>query len=122
MRVDASGRIALNSGAEDLDESLRLILLTAPGERPMRPRFGCRIWDMVYAPINRTTLGEMAHAVRQALAEWEPRIVVEEVRTRPADAEPGQVLIDVDYRVKATNDRRNLVHPFYAIPDEEGRT
>lgn len=128
MRIDGSGRIALNLGGEDMDESIRLILLTAPGERPMRPRFGCRIWNMVYAPMNRTTLGEMAQAVREALAEWEPRIDVESVRVTlghtegPPDANAdGCALITIAYRIRATNDRRNLVHPFYVIPEEEGR-
>lgn len=119
LRVDNAGRLALNGGAEDLDESIRLVLLTAPGERPMRPRFGCRIWELMYSPINHTTMGEMAYAVRQALSEWEPRIVTEDVRVHPDEARQGRVTIDIDYRVRATNDERNLVFPFYVIPEEE---
>lgn len=118
LRVDGQGRLALTSGGDDMDESLRLVIGTAPGERAMRPRFGCAIWELLYAPINATTLGEMAYAVRQALSEWEPRVLVEDVRTYPAPGIDGTVLIEVDYRIRATNDRRNLVHPFYVIPEE----
>ena len=128
-RIDARGRIALASGYGDIEESIRIILMTAPGERVMRPRFGCGIWDFMFAPLHQGTLTGMAFAVRAALAEWEPRIVVEDVTaTRLIDA-PGQrstsdgdgqtaVSIDIVYRVRATNDRRNLVHPFYVIPKE----
>ncbi len=119
LRVDGGGGLALNGGAGDLGESIRLVLLTAPGERPMRPRFGCRIWEMMYSPINHSTLGEMAYAVRQALSEWEPRIVTEDVRVSPDESRDGKVSIEIDYRVRATNDTRNLVFPFYVIPEEE---
>lgn len=118
MRVDASGSIAMTNGAADLDSSVRMILLTAPGERLMRPEFGCRIHELVFEPINPNTLGLMKHAVREALARWEPRITVEDVEVQPDDNAPGCVNIHVGYRVRVTNDRRNLVHPFYLIPQE----
>ncbi|MBT0768204.1 GPW/gp25 family protein [Kineosporia sp. J2-2] len=118
MRVDASGSIALTSGAADLDSSVRMVLLTAPGERLMRPDFGCRIHELVFEPINPNTLGLIRHAVREALARWEPRVAVEEVDVVAAPRVPGLVDIHVGYRVRATNDRRNLVHPFYLIPQE----
>jgi phage baseplate assembly protein W len=118
MRVDQSGSISLTNGAADLDSSVRLILLTAPGERLMRPEFGCRIHELVFEPINANTLGLMRHAVRQALAQWEPRITVEDVDVETDPNTSGLVQIHLGYRVRATNDRRNLVHPFYLIPHE----
>jgi phage baseplate assembly protein W len=118
MRIDAKGRIALAGGADDIAESMRIILMTAPGERPMRPRFGCRIWDHVFAPLNSSTLAAMGFAVRGALAEWEPRIVVEDVRVTRDPETQGAVQVAVGFRVRATNDRRNLVYPFYVIPEE----
>ncbi|MCD5310437.1 GPW/gp25 family protein [Kineosporia babensis] len=118
MRVDASGSIALTRGPVDVDASVRLILLTAPGERVMRPEFGCHIHDLMFEPVNPNTLGLIKHSVREALARWEPRIAVEEVDARPGDEATGQVSIHVGYRIRATNDRRNLVHPFYLIPQE----
>jgi phage baseplate assembly protein W len=118
MRIDARGRVALATGEDDIAESIRIIILTAPGERPMRPRFGCRIWDYLYAPLNAATLGEMGFAVRAALAEWEPRIVVRNVTVTEHPDLIGTVQIEVAYTVQATNDRRNLVFPFYVIPEE----
>lgn len=119
LRVDASGSIALTDGSGDLDDAIRVVLLTAPGERLMRPQFGCRIWDLLFEPVTANLLGLVDRAVRDALAQWEPRIEVLDVTPRQDDDEPGLVLIDLTYRVKATNDRRNLVHPFYVIPHEE---
>jgi phage baseplate assembly protein W len=119
MRVDQSGSIALTSGADDLVTSIRMILSTAPGERVMRPRFGCSIWDMLFEPINANTMGLMAVAVREALGQWEPRIAVEDVVVHPDEADNGRVRIDITYVVRSTNDRRNLVYPFYVIPREE---
>lgn len=116
MGVDASGSIALVGGTDDIDRSLRSIVLTAPGERVMRPNFGCRIWDLVFAPVDENTLGLMAHAVREAVAQWEPRVDLQDVVVTAADQ--GIVHIDIAYRVRVTNDHRNLVFPFYVIPEE----
>ena len=118
MRVDQSGSIALTTGAEELVSAMRMILSTAPGERVMRPKFGCAIWDLLFEPINANTMGLMAVAVYEALGQWEPRIVVDDVAVKPDDADHGRVSIDIAYRVKTTNDRRNLVFPFYVIPRE----
>ncbi len=119
MGVDHRGGIALTDGAEDLDCSLRVVLATAPGERVMRPAFGCKIWDLLFEPVNANTLGLMAQAVREAVAQWEPRVEVDEVDCAPDAEDSALVRIVVTYRVRATNDRRNLVYPFYVIPREE---
>lgn len=84
----------------------------------MRPEFGCRIHELVFEPVDPNTLGLMKHAVREALARWEPRITVEDVSVQPDPAGTGGVWITIAYLVRATNDRRNLVHPFYLIPQE----
>jgi len=119
MGVDHTGSIALTSGPEDLDRSIRVVLATAPGERVMRPQFGCRIWELLFEPINANTLGLMAQATREAVAQWEPRVELEDVQVKPDDREHALVRIAVIYRVRTTNDRRNLVFPFYVIPREE---
>ncbi len=121
IQVDQTGSIRLTGGGPDLDESIRVVLMTAPGERLMRPAFGCRIWDLLFEPITPNLLGLIAEAVRQALAQWEPRIEVEDVLATPDDADLGMVQIQVLYRVRATNDRRNLVYPFYVIPHDAER-
>jgi phage baseplate assembly protein W len=119
MGVNHRGEIALTSGAEDLDCSIRVVLATAPGERVMRPLFGCRIWDLLFEPVNTNTLGIMAQAVRDALAQWEPRVAVQDVAVVPDADDSALVRINVTYLVRTTNDRRNLVYPFYVIPREE---
>ena len=118
LGVDHTGAIGLTTGPADLDRSIAVVLSTAPGERVMRPEFGCRIWELLFEPVNANTIGLMAQSVRQALAQWEPRITVLEVVVQPDPADHGRVDIHVTYEVRTTNDRRNLVYPFYVIPRE----
>src|SRR5215470_11875632 len=81
-RVDATGAIALVRGERELTEAIRLILATSPGERSMRPEFGCAIHDYVFAPADAGTAGQLAYEVRLALDRWEPRIEVQDVSVR----------------------------------------
>lgn len=118
MRVDQSGAISLTAGADDIDASLRMVLITAPGERLMRPKFGCRIWDLLFEPVNANTIGLMAEAVRDAVSQWEPRVTLDDVEIDPDPRDHSRVLINLKYRVRLTNDQRNLVYPFYVIPQE----
>lgn len=118
LRADATGSIALVSGDRELEESMRLILGTSPGERPMRPEFGCRIHEFVFSPSDATTAGRIAHEVRSSLARWEPRIDVLDVDVYPADTDRSTLFIDIRYQERDTNDPRNLVFPFYLIPEE----
>lgn len=119
LRVDQSGSIAMTNGVDDIDSSIRMVLTTAPGERIMRPQFGCRIWELMFEPINANTLGRMGEAVREAIGRWEPRVVLDDVRLDPSGHDNGEVRIEVDYTVRTTNDKRNLVYPFYVIPRED---
>ena len=119
LRVDQSGSIATSSGPSDIDSSIRMILTTAPGERLMRPPFGCKIWELLFEPINANTLGLMSEAVKEAIGRWEPRVTLEDIRLDPSGQHAGEVLIEIDYLVRTTNDRRNLVYPFYVIPRED---
>jgi phage baseplate assembly protein W len=112
MRVDQSGSLAMTAGSDDINSSIRMVLTTAPGERLMRPEFGCRIWELLFEPINANTLGLMSEAVREA-------VTLEDVRLEPAVGSTGEVKIHLDYRIRATNDQRNLVYPFYVIPRED---
>src|SRR4051812_18447097 len=96
-----------------------LILGTAPGERPMRPEFGCGVHDFVFDSIDANTVGRMEVAIRTALDRWEPRIQVRTVEFDLSQAGNGRLTIDIGYTVRATNPERNLVSPFYVIPAEE---
>ncbi|HEU0133107.1 MAG TPA: GPW/gp25 family protein [Mycobacteriales bacterium] len=119
MRTDATGSVALVSREREIEESIRLILSTAPGERPMRPEFGCAIADYVFAPADAATAGQLAFEVRTALDRWEPRIDLDTVLVRFDDADRGVLLIEIRYSIRGANDRRNLVFPFYVIGAHE---
>ncbi|HEY0697598.1 MAG TPA: GPW/gp25 family protein [Micromonospora sp.] len=116
VRVDATGSIALVRGEREVVESIRLILGTAPGERPSRPEFGCAIHELVFAPADAAIAGRIAYQVRVALERWEPRIVLDDVLVDFAEAHRGTLYIDLRYRIRGDNDPRNLVFPFYVIP------
>jgi phage baseplate assembly protein W len=118
IRTDSTGSIALVSHEQELEESIGLILGTAFGERPMRPEFGCGIHEYVFAPADATTAGRIAHEVRASLERWEPRIDVVDVVVSYGGDQNGTFYIDIDYVARDTNDRRNLVFPFYVIPSE----
>lgn len=116
--VDARGRIALARRERDIEEAITMILLTAKGQRVMRPEFGCRIHELVFAPNDATTEGLAIYYVEEALAMWEPRIEVLNVNAAPDSAAPERLLIEIEYEIKATYDRRALVFPFYRIPGD----
>ena len=118
LRVDRTGGLALVSGSDDINEAITLILSTAPGERPMRPNFGCGIHDYVFETLDPYVLGRLEIEIRRALDRWEPRIRVVSVDFDVSGADRGELLIDIAYTLKPTNDIRNLVYPFYVIPEE----
>lgn len=118
MRVGSTGSLAFTSGAGDVEKSMRVIIATAPGERPMRPEFGCKIWELLFEPINGNTLGLMEEAVREALTRWEPRAETTDVDVTVVDPSTGVVSIAIAYKIASTNESRNLVYPFYMIPGE----
>src|SRR5262252_5709083 len=119
VRTDATGRIALVSHEREIGESIRLILGTAFGERPMRPDYGCAIHDYFFSSVDSELAGRIALAVRSALLRWEPRIEVQDVRISFDPDNPAPIYIEIRYSVGDTNDPRNLVFPFYSIPPEE---
>ena len=119
LQVDRAGGIALASGHDDIQQALQLILGTAPGERPMRPEFGCGVHDFVFDSIDAETIGRMETEIRSALDRWEPRVEVEKVDFELDDVQRGELTIVIGYRVRATNHKRNLVYPFYVIPAED---
>ncbi len=120
VRVSGSGGIAMSSGHEEIQESIRIILGTSPGERPMRPDFGCRIHELTFAPTTGETIGLARHYVEEALGWWEPRIDVVDVIVEgdQAFASGARLLVSIRYEIRATKDERTLVYPFYLIQDE----
>lgn len=118
LRTDPTGRMALVSREQEIEESIRLILGTALGERPMRPEFGCAIHDYVFENADAETAAKVAAAVRASLRRWEPRIDVNDVLVSFDTISANTIYIDIRYSVGESNDPRNLVFPFYVIPAE----
>ncbi|WP_416978244.1 GPW/gp25 family protein [Streptomyces sp. T028] len=111
---DDPGRgILLTGGPEAIRQSIRMILGTAPGERVMRPDFGCGIHDAVFDTNDATTAGRVSRSVREALTRWEPRIDVLDVHAAPDPEDRHSLLIEINYRTRSNNSRFNLVYPFY---------
>jgi phage baseplate assembly protein W len=119
LQVDARGALALAAGEDDIEQAIGLILGTAPGEREMRPEFGCAVHDLVFDTIDAAMIGRLETAIRTALDRWEPRIELMEIDFDLSEVVEGRLLITLAYRVRATNQQNNLVYPFYVIPEEE---
>jgi len=119
LQVNPQGGIALASGERDVEQAIRIILSTAPGERVMRPEFGCRIHELVFAPHDAATESLVVYYVEEALVQWEPRIDVQEVDVSADPGRDGALLVEIKYRVKDTHDERSIVYPFFLSGEEE---
>jgi phage baseplate assembly protein W len=119
LQISQQGGIALASGLNDIEQAIRIILSTVPGERVMRPAFGCRIHELIFAPNNATTHGLVAYYIEKALEQWEPRIEVQDVTVLMDPAQDGVLLVTIDYRPKDAHDERSIVYPFYLAGEVE---
>lgn len=117
LNVNSRGHLALTTGSENIDQSIQVILETMPGERVMRPYFGCRIWELLFAPNNAETRAMAAHYVKQALAFWEPRIEVQQVLVESAN-DSGALQVVISYVIKNTHDPRSIIYPFFLMGEE----
>lgn len=109
-----TGHIAAAEYEEDIRQSIFIILETVPGERVMRPDFGCGIHELVFASMDSTTLERVRSLVQEALRRFEARIEVLAVDVDPvAAATDGRLMVELEYRVRLTNQAGNLVFPFY---------
>jgi uncharacterized protein len=113
VTLDGRGGVAAVGLEDAVRQAVWIVLSTAPGERAMRPDFGAGLADLVFAPNTPATHGLVASAVRDALVDWEPRIDVLDVAVTADPAQPTRLLVEIDYAVRATNSRFNLVYPFY---------
>jgi len=110
---DRSGRLGYVSREDNVGQSLLILLQTALGERAMRYDFGCRAPELVFAPGSVRYLRLLEETVRDAVRDWEPRVVLDDVRAEVDLEDETRVVVFVDYRVRRTNTRQNLVFPFY---------
>jgi phage baseplate assembly protein W len=118
VRVNQRGGIQIARQEQDIAQAIIIILMTRKGERKMRPTFGCDIHELIFAPLDANTFGLAAYYVRDSLEMWEPRITVEDVVAFPDPEDTARMIINITYIIRATNDERNLVFPFYTIPEE----
>ena len=119
VRTDSSGKIKLVTGNDDIEQAIHIILETSPGERVMRPLFGCRAKEMVFDSIRPETMTMMADAVQEALTMWEPRIFVRNVDVSRDPKVDTALVCSIDYEINTTHDNRNIVHPFYIDKEPE---
>jgi phage baseplate assembly protein W len=111
--ASAFSDVAMVAGERDIGESLFILLSTAQGERVMVPTYGCDLHRFVFAKLSTGMMTEIADMVATAILRWEPRIDVIAVDVAGDADEPAMVRINIDYRVRRTNVRSNLVFPFY---------
>jgi phage baseplate assembly protein W len=117
IKVNAKGGLNWSEGPERIQDAIWLIVKTVPGERVMRPQFGAGVDDYVFRNNSPATRAELALAIKSALVKWEARIDIETVRVDPVAGEESQVLVAIEYRIRATNQLFNVVYPLYL---EEG--
>jgi phage baseplate assembly protein W len=119
LQISSTGGMAMSEGADNIEEGVHCIIGTAVGERVMRPTFGCRIHDFVFHPNSPSTCGMVAFYVKEALQKWEPRIVDIEVSATADEDNESMMLVEVRYRISATNVDRNFVYPFYLRREQD---
>lgn len=118
LQVNPRGEVSLVTGVTDIEQAIGIILGTIPGERVMRPEFGCRAWELIFSPNNAATQSLLVLYVRQALEFWEPRIELTNVEVESDPNEPSALLVEIQYEIKATHDQRSIVYPFYIMGEE----
>ncbi|MET0266847.1 MAG: GPW/gp25 family protein [Duganella sp.] len=109
----AGGQVAMVSGADDIRQSLHILLSTAPGERVMRPEFGCGLKNHVFEHVGYGTIVQMKELIERAILFFEPRITLDRIEISDRDIASGRLDIDLQYTVRMTNTRSNMVYPFY---------
>ena len=113
LRIGPDGSFRMSAYEDDIKEAIGIILYTAAGERVMRPDFGCGIHERVFDSINGATLAAIETDVKEAMIKYEPRIEVLEVTVSANDADSGKLVIQLDYKVRETNNAFNYVYDFY---------
>ncbi len=117
-RITPYGEVSLSEGNDEIEEAITIILSTTPGERPMRPDFGCDLSRFVFGVANTETAALIAQEVKSSVARWEPRVDMKSVDVLYDTDEPNTLFLELQYVVKGSNDPRNLVFPFYVIGRE----
>jgi uncharacterized protein len=118
LRVTNRGNLALSAEERSIDECVRIVIGTSPGERVMRPDFGCRVHELIFHPNNNNTASMASFYVEEALVKWEPRIKDVKVEAFPDPSAENILQLSISYRVISTNYTNNMVYPFYLRKEE----
>jgi uncharacterized protein len=111
LQLTPAGRIDMVEDEDAVHQSILMLLATSPGERVMRPEYGCLLRRVIFSPNDDTTAGLAIHYVRSALERWEPRVDVLRVDARVDADDPGRLEVVLDYRVKTTQAVQTLRVP-----------
>jgi len=118
LQVNPRGELSLVTGSTDIEQAIGIILGTIPGERVMRPNFGCRAWELIFSPNDADTQTLLVLYVRNALEFWEPRITLNDVNVNTDINNESALLVEINYEIKTTHDQRSIVYPFYIMGEE----
>lgn len=114
VQIDpATGRVGMSEMEQDIKESIYILLATAPGERVMRPEFGCGIHDLVFSSMSTVTMGLFESRIREAINRWEARVDILKLEVFTKDPAKGKLEINLHCQIRDTNTEFNLVFPFY---------
>lgn len=111
--LSTEGHAVMSDEEQDVAEAILILLLTRPGERVMHPRFGCALRDHVFEPINDETAAGIEHTIERAILFFEPRIRLIDVNVTIQDWFEGKFQVNLDYEIRQTNARNNIVIPFF---------
>lgn len=110
---DIRGAVSMSGYEKSVEESIRIILGTTPGERAMRPEFGCRINEILFSPNSSRTVSLAVHYIEEAIVKWEPRVILKKVSGEQDTDNPSKVNINISYEIRSVNTFFNMVYPFY---------
>lgn len=113
VAVDVTGSVAFSSYEKSIEESIRIILSTTPGERLMRPDFGCAINEIIFSPNNPRTITLAERYISDAIVRWEPRVILKSVKGSSDEFNETKINIHIDYEIRSVNTFFNMVYPFY---------
>ena len=110
---NTDGKTEMVSDSEDIKQSLMILLSTVPGERVHRPQYGCGIHKIVFEKMNSSTMTLIKHMIEKAIILFEPRIQLNDIQFNFENEREGTLFIEIDYTIRLTNTRSNMVYPFY---------
>lgn len=113
MKINANGGLDWSSGPDRIKAAIWIILSTSLGERLMLPDFGAGIRDYVFESNSALIRAKLESAVTKSLTQWEPRIQVVSVQATQSPIQESQILVNISYQIRDTNELYNIVYPFF---------